>query len=48
VNCGKSVAGSEDVPWIFWFALLFVSAIATVSPGPRFLEHAGTKQYTAA
>ena len=30
VNCGKSVANSEDVPWILWSALLFVLAIATV------------------
>lgn len=30
VKCGKSVANSEDVPWIFWSALVFVSAIATV------------------
>ena len=30
MNCGKSVANSEDVSWIFWSALLFVLAIATV------------------
>jgi pimeloyl-ACP methyl ester carboxylesterase len=30
VKCGKSVANSEDVPWIFWSALLFVLAITTL------------------
>ena len=30
VKCGKGVANSDDVPWIFWSALVSVSAIAIV------------------